>query len=138
MTVNYITINNFATYNLVCKNAALVLKHNIVCWFYPKYITFLSPSPMSVLPRVWVKLYNSHKYINIENNFQHFNMHSAIRFSTPDNIHVILSIEQYFYHAKLTELIASYLYSRLIYYYFFISGNINKPYRYSISKRIHH
>ena len=60
---------------------------------------------------------------------------SAIRFSTPDNMHVILSIEQYFYHAKLTELIASYLYSRLIYYYFFISGNINKPYRYSISKR---
>ena len=89
MTVNYITINNFATYNLVCKNAALVLKHNIVCWFYPKYITFLSPSPMSVLPRVLVKLYNSHKYINIENNFQHFNMHSAIRFSTPDNMHLI-------------------------------------------------
>ena len=44
MTVNYITINNFASYNLVCKNATLVLKYNIVCCFYPKYITFLPPA----------------------------------------------------------------------------------------------
>ena len=55
MTANYITINNFASYNLVCKNVTFVLKYNIACCFYPKYITFFAPQPYVSLTQSWGK-----------------------------------------------------------------------------------